>query len=276
MKTGVILQARIGSSRFPGKVMRPLPFHGSTSSLQHIVTSVLQTSRVDVCIVATTEHPADDVLTEYTDAPVFRGSETDVLDRYWNAARTHHLDRIIRLTGDNPCIQAELLETLVHVHEKKGYEYSCFAEVPLGLHAEIFSAEGLARAHREAGDPYEREHVTPYFYRHPELFTLGSIPVALPPIVRMARLTLDYPSDYAMLNVIFTRFPEGRFSMEELGAFLEEQPWLLDVNRNYQKSDRSPDEQLREAISILEQRELFAPAALLREAVKKVNQSESK
>lgn len=247
-------------------MLRPLPLLGRTQALQRIDAAAWQASRLDICIVATTEHPADNALADCCDAPVFRGSETDVLDRYYNAAREFQLDRIIRLTGDNPCMQPELLDALVRVHETEGYEYSRLADVPLGLHAEIFSFEGLERAHREARDPYEHEHVTPYFYRHPELFSLGDVPFALPAVFREARLTLDYPSDYAMLNVIFTRFPEGRFSMEELGAFLEEQPWLLDVNRNYQKSDRSPEEQLREAITLLEERELLVPAKLLRQA----------
>lgn len=264
MNCGVIVQARCASTRFPRKVLLPLPYPSGRSSIEHIVARVEASKGIDACIIATTTDRVDDEMAERLPGYVYRGHPTDVLDRYCRAAEELAQDVIVRLTGDNPCLMPALIEQLTERFAHGGYDYCCLSGVPLGLHAEIFTLNALRRASVLAKDPYEREHVTPFFYRHPELFSLGQAFVDVPEAVVNARLTLDYPSDYAMLNVIFARFREELFTLDALGDFFGEIPWLREVNRNYQKGDYDAEAQIREAIKLLEECELNVPAAMLR------------
>jgi spore coat polysaccharide biosynthesis protein SpsF len=264
MTVGVILQARCGSRRFPRKVLLPLPYPGGPSAVEHIEARVAASTGIDAFSVATTTDAIDDELAERMRGRVFRGHPTDVLDRYHRAAAELACDAVVRLTGDNPCLMPELIDRLVSHFVAGSYDYCRLTGVPLGLHAEIFTAEALRTAAERGHDPYEREHVTPYFYRHPEMFSLGEVPVDIPEAVADARLTLDYPSDYAMLNVVFSRFRGTLFTLGELAALLAAAPWLRDVNRNFQKGDLDADAQMRAAIALLDDCELTVPAALLR------------
>ncbi|MBI5645318.1 MAG: hypothetical protein HY962_00170 [Ignavibacteriae bacterium] len=264
MRAGAIIQARCGSQRFARKVLQPLPSPRGRCSVEHIIARAGACTSIAQSVIATTTGREDDVLEEKFGPLVFRGDAADVLDRYAAANTRHTFDIVVRLTGDNPCIFPWMLDRLVTELRESGGDYARLTGIPLGLHAEAFTAAALKRAHADAKDPYEREHVTPYFYRHPELFDVRMVEVAVPRTLADVRLTLDYPSDYALLNIVFGFFADGPPSLEALDTLFQERPWLRDINRNHQKADLGAEEQMRAAIALLNERELTIPADILR------------
>jgi spore coat polysaccharide biosynthesis protein SpsF len=234
-----LIQARLGSSRLPGKSRLPLPL-GATSDAQtilgHVVIRARRAASVGEIIVATTRQPLDNelvMLAARLGAGVFRGDEQDVLGRFAGAlAHAADAQAIVRLTADNPAIDPAFLEAAVAHHLATGADYTHTTGLPLGTNIEVISASALRRAHIEARQPDEREHVTPYLRRHPELFHLETLALTVPPAVAELRLTIDYPSDYALLSLLFTELGPN-FSLTDLGglpALLARHPWLAAIN----------------------------------------------
>jgi len=234
-----LIQARLGSSRLPGKSRLPLPLSAAGdihTVLGHVVRRARRAAYIGEVMVATTTQPLDDELAALTSrlgVGVFRGSEADVLGRFAGAlAAASPAATIVRLTADNPAIDPALLDAAVAHHLTTGADYTHTTGLPLGTNFEIISAAALRRAHAEATQPDEREHVTPYMRRHPALFRLETLALAVPPAVAALRLTLDYPSDYALLSLLFTELGPD-FSLTApagLPALLSHYPWLGAIN----------------------------------------------
>jgi len=234
-----LIQARLGSSRLPGKSRLPLPLSAvgdAHTILGHVVSRARRATSISKIIVATTKQPIDDELVTLAGrlgTGVFRGDEQDVLGRF--AGALHHagdVPTIVRLTADNPAIDPALLDVAVAHHLATGADYTHTTGLPLGTNFEILSAAALRRAHAEAHQPDEREHVTPYLRRHPELFRLETLALAVPPAVAALRLTVDYPSDYALLSLLFAELGSD-FSLTDpagLPALLARYPWLGSIN----------------------------------------------
>lgn len=224
MKVGIIIQARMGSSRLPGKVLMPLPSPDGKPLLQHIVERVTQ--KFDV-VIATSTEPQDDQLAElYPDC--YRGSEDDVLSRFYDCTIAGAFDYVVRLTADNPVIDVDYLERTIHTHVESGADYSYSRGLPLGCNFEVISAKALIEAHENATLPAEREHVTKYLRDRPEQYDLRDIDYDYPV---EARLTVDYPSDYEMVNHLFTNLPEG-FGLDMAAEYLMANPEVLDINKD--------------------------------------------
>ncbi|RTQ52239.1 acylneuraminate cytidylyltransferase [Hymenobacter gummosus] len=233
LRVGALVQARLGSTRLPGKVLLPLPLHQPDSSvLGRVLSRAARASTLQTVIVATSTLPQDDALAQAAAAlgwSVFRGDEQDVLRRFAEAAAAHRLDVVVRLTADNPAIDPHYIDAAVRAHLAAGADYTLTTGLPLGTNLEVVAAPALARAHAEATAPDEREHVTPYLRRHPERFRLETLALTVPPALAALRLTVDYPSDYALLSLLFgTLGPD--WSLAELPALLARCPWLADVN----------------------------------------------
>ncbi|RAK69646.1 cytidylyltransferase domain-containing protein [Hymenobacter edaphi] len=236
-RLGALVQARMGSTRLPGKALLPLPLGGPTSVLAQVLARAGRAATLHTTVVATSTLPADDVLATAAAAlgvPVFRGDEADVLGRFQQAAAAHGLDVIVRLTGDNPALDPHYLDEAVGGHLAAGADYTLTTGLPLGTNLEIISRAALERAAAQARLPEEREHVTPYLRRHPEQFRLQTLPLTAPGAPASLRLTLDYPSDYALLHLLFTTLPAG-FGLAEVGALLAAQPWLPHINHDNQQ-----------------------------------------
>ena len=231
----VIIQARMNSTRLPGKVLLPLPLDGPTTVLGHVVARARQLAIGQPVVVATTTLAGDDALVAAAQAlsvPVFRGEAGDVLGRFGGALAAHEADVIVRVTADNPAIDPAFMRAAVAHHLATEADYTLTTGLPLGTNIEVINAPVLRRAVAEATRPEEREHVTPYLRRHPELFRLETLPLAVPPAVAELRLTLDYPSDYAMLSLLFSQLPAD-FSLtnpDGLPALLAQYPWLAHIN----------------------------------------------
>lgn len=238
MKTVVIIQARMGSSRLPGKVLRPL---GDRSVLAHVIARTQASPLVDEVVVATTTESHDDVIVNEAlvyGVRCFRGSEADVLDRYYHAAREALADVVVRVTSDcplfDPALLTRMLKQFSQVHAS-GSRLDYFSNTqtrsfPRGLDAEIMTFAALEQAHREALKPYEREHVTPYLYQHPEQFAVGQL---VSEVDHSAyRWTLDTLDDYYLIEAVYQELyqPGGIFPTEKVLDLMLERPELPTLN----------------------------------------------
>ncbi|WP_165963594.1 cytidylyltransferase domain-containing protein [Hymenobacter radiodurans] len=224
----------MSSTRLPGKALLALPLHiPETTVLHHVIHRARQASAVHQVIVATSTQPSDDLLAKLaTEAgtTVFRGDEQDVLSRFYQAAELHKVDVVIRLTGDNPAIDPAYIDVAIAHHFAEQADYTLTTGLPLGTNLEVISTPALGRAHEQATRPEEREHVTPYLRRNPGgLFRIQTVPFVLPGLVQNLRLTLDYPSDYALLHLLFSHLPTN-FGLSEVEELVVKYPWLTQIN----------------------------------------------
>jgi spore coat polysaccharide biosynthesis protein SpsF len=233
-KVGAIIQARMGSTRLPGKVMLKL---GDKPILQHIVERLKLCQGIDEIVLAITVNSKDDILAELAvnnGIKFFRGDEEDVLARYFYAAKENKLDIIARVTSDCPFVDPYLVDDLA----------GCFAGYPAidyisntlkrtfprGLDVEVFKFSALEKAFSSARLPYQREHVTPYIYEHRELFQLQNLENDCD--LSGLRWTLDEKKDYEFIIEIYKRlYNKGRiFLTNDILMVLKEEPWLSDIN----------------------------------------------
>lgn len=170
-----ITQARMGSTRLPGKVLRRA---AGRSLLDWQLSRLSRCHSLDALVVATTDLPTDDVLARHALAlgvPVYRGSEADVLDRFYRAAEAAGADIALRFTADCPLIDPDLVDALVTYFLSQPLDYAGIdvSRYPRGLDAEIVTVSALRTAWHEATAPFEREHVMPFLWQQPERFRLG-------------------------------------------------------------------------------------------------------
>jgi spore coat polysaccharide biosynthesis protein SpsF len=204
MRVVAIIQARMGSTRLPGKILKPL---AGRPVLWHVVDRLRHADSLDGIGVATTSEPADEVVESFCEAneiPCFRGSENDVLDRYYRAAKLWEADPVVRITADCPVIDPEIVDEVVSRYVAGSFDvYGLAGEFPDGLDVTVFRFSALERAAKAATLPSEREHVGPYMLSHPELFRLGEYR----PFRNLGhhRWTLDEAADLRFLELVFEK-----------------------------------------------------------------------
>lgn len=245
MTTVAIVQARMGSTRLPGK---SLMLVAGKPMLVHVLQRLGASRRVDQIVVATSTAPGNEAIMQLAremGVQDFAGSEEDVLDRYYQAARAARACTVIRITGDCPLIDPSVVDHAVALFLETGADYLRTSEFPRGLDTEVFSFHNLQRAWKETTRDYEREHVTPYFYRNPEKFNLKEL-VATEPIRRPElRLCVDTEEDLALVREIFARLyvPPGRiFTTEEVIAALDKEPRLKQINARVVQKTLLPEQ----------------------------------
>jgi spore coat polysaccharide biosynthesis protein SpsF len=241
VKTVAIIQARVGSTRLPAKVLQDL---AGRTVLERVVDRVRRFSLIDELIVATSEQAADDaIIGECTRMGVaaFRGSESDVLARFVGAARENDASVCVRLTADCPLLDPSVSDSIISIFlEANGRADYASNKIPQsfprGLDTEVFSREALERAAREARKPYERVHVTPYMYGHPEIFTLISV---TSDVDRADwRWTIDTPEDLEFVREIYYRLgPSGDFGWQDVVNLVESEPSLMWINSHVQQKE---------------------------------------
>jgi len=227
-----IVQARMGSTRLPGKVLMDL---GGKTVLARVVQRLRRARLLHEIVVATTVSPADAAIAEECDrlgVRVFRGSEDDVLERYYRAAAECGSEAILRITADCPVIDGELVDAVIQLWADEKVDYASNGlrlTFPRGLDAEVFRRDALERAWREARLPHQREHVTPYFYEHPELFSLASLVNGTD--YSHDRWTLDTDADLELLRAIYQSFGNrDQFRWKEIIQLMEREPQLCALN----------------------------------------------
>ncbi|MFO0678075.1 MAG: glycosyltransferase family protein [Polyangiaceae bacterium] len=210
MKVVVVVQARLASSRLPAKILLDL---GGTTALERCLRRARKFAHVDEVVVATSDLPGDDVVAAVArrlGSRVVRGSETDVLSRFAKAAEECDADAVVRCTSDCPLLDPTLSSKVVEAFVKTPGAVDYAANVlerrlPRGLDTEILSREALLRAHRDATDPGEREHVTQHVVRRPESFRCVSVTEDSLADHSSMRWTLDTLDDYRLLATLFDR-----------------------------------------------------------------------
>ncbi len=239
MPVTAVVQARMGSTRLPGKVLRQLR---SRSVLAHVVDRLRLAATLDLVVVATTTAGSDDAVVreaERLGALVTRGAEEDVLGRYVQAFDEHGGDVGVRITSDCPLIDPAIVDAAVlgfgRSHPPVDYlSNSLQRTYPRGYDVEVFGVAALRRVAQEATDTRDREHVTRYFYTHPSEFRLGSLRREDPAGSAAWRLTLDTPEDWEVLSHVFGALdrPGPPFGLSEVESYLERHPEVLAVNAN--------------------------------------------
>jgi spore coat polysaccharide biosynthesis protein SpsF len=239
MNIAAIIQARMGSSRLPGKAAIDV---AGEPMLARVMARSARAASLNQVIVATTVEPGDDVLADLCSArgwPCFRGSQDDVLDRYYQAALHYSVDVLVRITSDCPLIDPGLIDQVVDkfLHAQPSPDY-CSNVAPLrtyprGLDIEVFHFRALERTWREAAEPMWREHVTLYMARHPELFRCEG--VAGDADFSALRWTVDTPEDYELICRIYNHFRHDRFSWTEVLRLLELHPDWAQINCHVQQ-----------------------------------------
>jgi spore coat polysaccharide biosynthesis protein SpsF len=230
MRTVAIIQARMASSRLPGKVLIPL---AGEPMILRVVNRARRARRPDLVAVATSVDPADDplaALCQERGIPCFRGSHDDVLDRYHGAAAMFEADLVVRLTADCPLLDGAVIDQVVAGFVPGITDYASNTldrTFPDGLDTEVFSKEALDRAWREAEWASEREHVTPYIWKHPEKFRLASVRGATD--CSQQRWTVDEARDLTFMQAVCPRLPVD-FSMQDVLDLLAENPSLRALN----------------------------------------------
>ena len=233
MKVISVIQARMGSTRLPGKVLMPL---AGKPALEHVVTRIKACKAISVVIVATSTDQADDAIQawcEKQDVSCYRGSLNDVLDRYYQAARNVQADVVVRITADCPAIDPTIVDEVIAGYLGGGYDYyGLSGEFPDGLDCTVFKFSALERAWCDARLTSEREHVGPYIENHPELFKNGGLKKFTG--LSHHRWTLDEPRDYEFLQVVFSRlYREGSpFLASDVLSLLDKEPELLKINND--------------------------------------------
>ena len=240
MKRVAILQARMGSTRLPGKILKPIL---GKPMLAYQLERVQRCHNIDQLIVASTINPADNPLASFCEAlaiPLYRGSEQDVLDRYHNAAIQTAADVIIRLTGDCPLIDPGVVDAVIELYQnaQPAADYvsnTLERTFPRGLDVEVFSSIALETAHKRALESHEREHVTPYIYRHPERFELRQYRQTQD--YNRLRWTVDTPEDFELIEKVITAlYPSSpAFSQADVLDLLDKNPTWASINAHVEQ-----------------------------------------
>ncbi len=231
MTTLAIIQARMGSSRLPGKVLMDLC---GRSVLARVVGRLGRSQEISKLWWLQPELRRQVIVEECDRLQVlcFRGAEGDVLGRYYECARIYAANAIVRVTSDCPLIDPNLVDETVGVfrHEHADYASNVIPRTyPRGLDTEVFTFDALDRAWREAREPHQREHVTPYLYEHPQIFRLASRSGAAD--YSRYRWTVDTREDLELLRAIYSRFDgDDDFSWQDVIALMKREPELAELN----------------------------------------------
>lgn len=234
----------MGSTRLPGKVLRPIL---GRPMLWHIVNRVSQAPGIKGVVVATSTLPKDAPIREFCQKEGinhFAGSESDVLDRFYQAAVSFGADPIIRITGDCPLADPQVIGNLLKFYESGKYDHAGVAtgagavfmdggRYPNGLDAECFSFRALEKAWKEAKEPTDREHVTPYIWRNTSMFKLGAMKSEID--YSNLRFSVDYEDDFQLITRIYEALYEdgSPFLLDDVINFISTHPELPGMNQKY-------------------------------------------
>lgn len=240
MSVNAIIQARCGSTRFPNKVFALID---GKPLLWHVVKRLKYATKIDDIIVATTVSEKDDKIEEWckeNNVHCFRGSEENVLNRYYSASEAFPSDYVVRITADDPFKEPKVIDAVITKLIEEGYDHvtnNLPPSFPEGLDCEAFKKSALDRSEKEAETAFEREHVTQYIYHHPEIFKIGN--VSNPENISYLRWTVDKDVDFEMVKAVYAhRNPanKGILLMDEILDILKANPEIEKINSEVERS----------------------------------------
>jgi len=238
MKIISTIEARMSSSRLPGKVMKPIL---GKPVLELLAERLKKVELIDEIVIATTINRGDNVIEELSKkigVKCYRGSEQDVLKRVLDAAKSVNGDLIVEITGDCPLIDPDIVGECIKLFLEGDYDYvsnGCVEQTfPDGLGVQVFPVKILEEVESITDDPVDREHVTYYIYNHPERFRLKNYRASGKLYWPELQITLDTPGDYKLIKIIFEEFyPKNTdFSALDVVRFLRRKPELLKINND--------------------------------------------
>jgi len=235
MKVLIIIQARFSSTRLPGKVLLKL---SGKPMLWHLVQRMKQVKDSDELWIATSVNPADQPIVDFCKKEginCYRGPEQDVLKRFVELAEKEKGEIIIRVTGDNPLTEPSFIAQALAAYKKQKLDYITIKQAPIGVGGEIVSLKALQRSLSSGAKDYQREHVTPYVYEHPEEFSMGEyIPSESFFQQPAIRLTVDEEADLALMREIYKQlYRDGEIvSLKEVLLLLKQEESLLLLNKH--------------------------------------------
>jgi spore coat polysaccharide biosynthesis protein SpsF len=234
-----IIQARCGSARLPNKVLMDV---AGQTMFGRVVQRARQAKTLTEVVLATSTDPRNEPLVSLATrlgVRFFRGSEHDVLNRFVGAAHEFDADVVVRLTADCPLLDGVVIDRMVRAFQgTNGVDYvsnTLECTYPDGLDVEVIGREALMRAHAEARLTSEREHVTPYIHKHPELFSLLNVKHS--PDLSAYRLTVDEPVDLEVVRYIYQHFQDHNFTLTEMIGFLMENPKVRQLNQKFERNE---------------------------------------
>ena len=239
-KIVAIVQARMNSTRLPGKVLMDIM---GKPLLAHVIERIYRSKLVNSNIIlATTSNPADHVIVDFANEnhlDYFVGSEEDVLDRFYQAAKQAGADIIVRITADDPFKDPEIMDEIIQIMLDGDFDYvsnTIKPTYPEGLDIEVFTFESLKKAWENGKKPSEREHVTPYIWNHPEIFKLYNVEYGVD--LSAMRWTLDTNDDFEFTKAICERlYVRGKtFLMRDILNLLINEPELQEINAGIERS----------------------------------------
>lgn len=236
IKPKIIIQARLGSTRLPNKVLKLVC---GKPLLWHVWNRLSTCKNIDQIIIATTDLPEDDLIIKFCEEnciSFYRGSADDVLARYYDTAKFYEAETIIRITADCPVIDPVIVDRMIELfRQEENLDYlgnTLKLTYPRGLDTEIFTFQTLERTYLEARQQYEREHVTAYMYRHPEIFNLKNYPCHTDQSKH--RWTVDTEDDFKLIKEIYNSLYAIKelFLLEDILKLFDERPELININQH--------------------------------------------
>ena len=230
---GCIVQARMGSTRLPGKTL--LKIDNEYTVLDSVINQLSFSKLIDKIVIATTNLPSDNIIEDFvknSNLEIFRGNSKNVLDRYFQCAKFFSFDIIIRITADNPLIDPTIIDNLINFFNLHSYDYLTNSNVrtfPYGTEVEIFTFNALEKAWNNAKKPSEREHVTPYFYNNPDLFKIFN--VENPTNTSNLRWTIDRQNDLILVKTIISKIKKRPILMTDILELFSREPKLFEINK---------------------------------------------
>jgi spore coat polysaccharide biosynthesis protein SpsF len=237
----IVVQARMSSTRLPGKVL--LPILGK-SLLERMIERVQMIKHAATVVIATSDHEQDDIIqneAEKIDVPCFRGSLDNCLDRHYQAGLKYGADVVIKIPSDCPLIDPRIIDEVLDYYFAHEGEYDFVnnlhpATWPDGNDVEIMTAACIERAYKEASRKLELEHTTPYIWENPDKFRIANISWSAGKDYSMShRFTIDYPEDYQFIKKVYEElYPQkADFSCDDILSLLETQPEIYQINSGY-------------------------------------------
>ncbi len=249
-----ILQARMTSVRLPGKVMKPLL---EKPMISRQIERIKRAPAISRLFVATGVDTADNPLSEWCQSngiDCFRGSQDDVLDRFYQATeRVPEATHIVRMTADCPLIDPDVIESVIQLCLRGGYDYASNTQPPTypdGLDVEIMTRQALVDSWKKAKKTSEREHVTPYLYHHPAEFKIGQLRNTSD--LSALRWTVDETADFEFVETIYQNlYPTNpQFKMADILSFIEQKPELLKLNAHFKRNEGYEKSLLKDVLSV--------------------------
>lgn len=233
---GIIVQAHMGSTRLPNKMLKDL---SGKTVLGHVICRLKQVKNADTLLVATSNLPIDNAIVaecKKYKVSFFRGSDNDVLSRFYYAAQEYNLSDIARVCADNTLVDPEIIDRELTLYREGCYDViKCDNTVPLGLGCEVFSFASLKDAFENGHEHYHREHVTPYIYE--KAIKVGT--VGCEKDYSKYRFTLDTEEDWNLIKNIYNSlyYGEDNITLQQVVNLMAEHPDWFDINKNvHQKS----------------------------------------